>query len=312
MKQFTLYLLLIVFLYSGCASTQLPNDTISPCGINLYYSLGGLGEEVKSEFQEENFTQVLLINQRRIVVKGNEWAVDKNILTDFVIKKLPDEDSKLVVVLNWEGEVYDEIQRGPSSPNYTQASALFIKAYKIVKELRPKSKVGYYGFPIRDYWNRNDGWRARNRVLDDFLKKFDVLFPSIYDFYDSSAQEGAGDLAYVKENIEEAIRVGQRIGKPVVAFVWHRYHPSNKNKSKELIPLEEFSGHVAEAARAQVQGKSIDGVVWWGSEYSMFARANLKRIPREELRTTWEKEAKQTLPVYFQVLRNAVNSACQN
>lgn len=289
------------------------SPTISPCGIELYYTLGGLGVDVKKEFERVGFQRVILLTQRRIVDAEDQWTIDEERFSNFVERQISVSDLSPQVALNWEGEVYKAIQKGPTSPDYVRATMLFIKAYKIVKKLRPNAIVGYYGFPIRDYWNRNEKWKEKNRTLDAFLSNFDVLYPSIYDFYDSNTSQGRGDLEYVRENVEEAILMGQRIKKPVMPFVWHRYHTSNKKKSLQLIPVEEFTDHIGSAASTEIKGKHIDGLIWWGSEYSSYARANKAKFANKVLlRAAWEEESVKILPVYFDALLAGIERACPN
>ena len=317
MKYITLLVISFAFLL-GCKVNSVnkqveQSGTIAPCGIELYYSLGGLGSAVKQEFEEQGFKRITLINQRRIVNPNDEWLLDRSILTSNVEKFVPDPNSEEYIVLNWEGKPYLAIQAGPSHPDYKRATLQFIEAYDLVKRLRPRTKVGYYGFPIRDYWNRNEKWRAKNTALIPFLKNFDVLYPSIYDFYDSSTGRGKGDDAYVRDNIEEAIRMGERMNKPVLPFVWHRYHTSNKKKRLELIPEDEFIAHVSAATSTKVEGRGIAGLVWWSSEYSRFVQANRKRFEDKKImRAAWEKEATVILPRYFAALRTATERSCQD
>jgi hypothetical protein len=309
MKHLFVTTLLLVY---GCAvAPRTAEQTISPCGIELYHSLGGFGPEVATVFKEANFKRVILINQRRIVNKNDAWLMDPEILKANVLRAIPDPESKAYVVLNWEGPAYLAIQKGPKAEGYERASQQFIAAYKLVKSLRPGTKVGYYGFPIRKYFKRNEAWRTKNRSLDRFLSSFDVLYPSLYDFYDSSTYRGKKDLNYVRENTEEFIQAGLRLNKPVMPFVWHRYHTSNKKRSLDLIPINEFTAHVGAAAGARVEDKKIDGLVWWSSEFSNFAKANRGQYADKKLlRLAYNRESAAILPGYFSALKTAVNQGC--
>lgn len=308
-----IHVFFVILCLVSCRSINRKHiETISPCGIELYYSLGGLSPELKQDFSEQGFNQLLLINQRRIVNENDEWSIDENRLTKFVNERISNYKSNEYVVLNWEGEVYKAIRKGPDSPDFIRASELFIKAYDIVKKIRPYTRVGYYGFPIREYWKRDDNWKLRNRTLDDFLSHFDVLYPSLYDFYDSGTYQGKGDLAYVHDNVQEALLMGIRLNKPVLPFIWHRYHTSNKLKARELIPVDEFIDHVTAAASVNEGGKSIDGVIWWGSEYSAFAKKNISIYKdKNALRSAWESVAQEILPEYFRALERGVERACK-
>ena len=307
-------IMLTVIQIQSCRSANdtTQSRTVSPCGIKLFYTLGGVGAVVKNEFDQAGFHKIALLNQRRIAKKGNPWLVDETVLADNVKKYIPDSSSSEFVVLNWEGPAYLALQKGPSHADFNRAAEEFIKAIELVKELRPNCKVGYYGFPVRNYWKRSDNWRQRNRSLDDFLSHFDVLFPSVYDFYDSDAFIGRDDLGYVRDNVEEAINSGIRLGVPVMPFVHHRYHPSNGELGRKIIPPQEFESHVAAAAQTNVGGRRIDGVVWWSSEYSWYHKANRKLYgTTKEMRRDWEIKSAEVLPTYYRTLHQAVSSVCQ-
>ncbi|MFH0726538.1 MAG: hypothetical protein V2B19_09365 [Pseudomonadota bacterium] len=98
-----------------------------------------------------------------------------------------------------------------------------------IKSAYPKVLVGYYGIvPKRDYWRAIKGaendkykaWQKENDQLKQIADVVDILFPSVYTFYDDIE----GWVKYAKAQISEA----RRYGKPVCAFIWPYYHGSNK------------------------------------------------------------------------------------
>jgi len=307
----------VLMLTVGCQSTkqQVQKPDTEICGYKVYYSLGGLAPEMRNMLYNEGFSKLVLINQRNIDGR-KEGVLDVEILKKAVLRTMPDPKSTKMVVLDWEGSVMDAIIGGKKKDPaaFAKATALYRRAYEIVKEMRPNTTVGFYGFPIRNYHKRNDSWREKNRELDSFFGEFDALFPSIYDFYTggSKSNRWQRDIDYARENTEEAIGMGKRINKPVFPFVWHRYHPSNKKKGKELIPKEEFSAHLAAIVEAQAGVKKIDGLVWWGSEYSQFATKNKRIIERKQLRSAWEAKAKTTLPMYTDAIVELLRSQCDS
>ena len=120
--------------------------------------------------------------------------------------------------------------------------------------------VGYYGMvPIRDYWRAIKGdehpkykdWQEENDRLVEFAAEVDVLFPSIYTFYED--QEGW--LTYAKAQIDESRRIAP--DKKILAFIWPEYHPSNDSRAGE--PIE------ADYWRVQLDflREHADGVVIW-------------------------------------------------
>jgi len=78
----------------------------------------------------------------------------------------------------------------------------------------------------------------------------DVVFPSLYTFYDNQA---AWDI-YAKGMIEEA----RRYNKPVYVFLWPEFHVSNILLRGTNIPAK-FWRHQLEFCSALA-----DGIVIWG------------------------------------------------
>ena len=120
--------------------------------------------------------------------------------------------------------------------------------------------VGYYSMlPIRNYWGAVRGkddpkyqsWQAQNDRLERLADEVDIVFPSIYTFYED--QEGW--LDYAKAQIDESRRLAP--DKPVYVFLWPEYHPSNDERAGEPI----------EAGYWRVQldflREHADGVVIW-------------------------------------------------
>lgn len=130
---------------------------------------------------------------------------------------------------------------------------------KWFKEEAPDVEWGYYGeVPIRDYWraiepSESDDhreWRRANDRLKMLADDVDILFPSVYTFYDDHERW----VAYAKAQISEARRLNP--DKPVYVYLWPVYHRSNKKGlAGELIDAE-FWELQLETAR-----KYADGIV---------------------------------------------------
>lgn len=307
-------LLSCLLLTFGCQATKL--QTVKKeskiCGYSVYFSLG-LTPSVDGLLKDRGFERLVLINQRNIDGR-KEGTLDVEVLQSAVLRNMPDPNSTQTVTLDWEGSVMDAIIAGKDKDPaaYKKATTLYQRAYRVVKDMRPNATVGFYGFPIRNYHHRNEAWKNKNRALDDFFSQFDALFPSIYDFYagGETTKRWKRDVDYARENTEEALAMGQRINKPVYPYIWHRYHPSNKEKGRDLIKEPEFRSHLEAIVKAEMNGKTVDGIVWWGSEYSQFAKENRKKIERKLIRSTWEAEANKLLPVYANYITDILSEKC--
>jgi hypothetical protein len=112
------------------------------------------------------------------------------------------------------------------------------------KQLRPQATWGFYHLPSSPYWpwfcndpnciaDRANLARAHDEELGWLFEAVDAHFPSLYTHYRSvsNPRRNQGENTpednelYFRRNLEEATRVGR--GKPVIPFVWYRYHPQN-------------------------------------------------------------------------------------
>jgi hypothetical protein len=139
-----------------------------------------------------------------------------------------------------------------------------IKKYETViqwlKQPVPPLRVGFYGLlPIRDYWDslqeenspRYLAWQKENDRLASIATLADVLFPSIYTFY----EDRAGWQKYAIAQIQEARRyVG---AKPVYVFLWPQYHVSNTKLANTFLPGDYWRMELETARRY------ADGIVIW-------------------------------------------------
>lgn len=132
------------------------------------------------------------------------------------------------------------------------------------KKYTPNVKIGYYGFPpIRDYWRAIKGdqrggyqvWMAENMKLKPIADQVDILFPSVYTFY----ADQNGWRKYAIAQIHEAYRVGG--GKPVIVFLWPRFHNSNKLLKGTFLSADYWRLQL-ETARQYADGL----VIWDGSK----------------------------------------------
>lgn len=119
------------------------------------------------------------------------------------------------------------------------AMKLLLETIAFVKKIRPQLKVALYSYPLREYWNgyntsSGDALRADNDRMMDLYCATDGIFPSVYQFYDSTGKPSikAGNEEYIFTNVQEAVRIANEVpakcnGKkkpPVWVYTWHRYH----------------------------------------------------------------------------------------
>jgi hypothetical protein len=125
----------------------------------------------------------------------------------------------------------------------------------------PNLKVGLYGaIPQRDYWapnlaatnpERMRAWQQTNTSLSSLAAQVDIIFPSLYTFYDDQK----GWQKYAVAQIQEARRVAP--GKPVYVFLWPQFHFSNKAKADQFLSADYWTMEL------QTAQQYADGAVIW-------------------------------------------------
>jgi len=156
--------------------------------------------------------------------------------------------------------------------------ARYARVADLVKQELPNAQVGFYGvMPICDYWvaysygmsvshaGTGDWWDATFtqhqaefaswQSANDFVRAglgshVDVVYPSLYQFYDDLP----GWEIYAQENISEA----RRFGKPVHPFLWNRYHPSEPSLQNAILPATYWRRQL------DLTTELSDGAVMWG------------------------------------------------
>jgi hypothetical protein len=104
----------------------------------------------------------------------------------------------------------------------------------VFKQEMPNTKIGYYLLMPERNWlaacgdprkrvARTASWHDRNLRLQPLADAVDIIFPSLYTFYDDLASQTCWQ-SYAKANIAEA----KMYGKPVWPFIWMKYHSNGK------------------------------------------------------------------------------------
>jgi len=143
-----------------------------------------------------------------------------------------------------------------SEETVTANIARYIAVVDLMRDERPELDFGYYGtLPVRNYWapvgnNGMDEWRKQNERLMQLADHVDVVFPSIYTFYENQD----GWETYAKANIEQA----RMYNKPVYPFLWPEYHPSNAALAGTDVTGDYWSRQL------EVCKNFADGLVIWG------------------------------------------------
>jgi hypothetical protein len=201
--------------------------------------------------------------------------------------------------LDIENEWYAALGRDTSSAEFREGAKQLLRTLMIAKEVRPEARWSYYGIPELPFFIKNDegslvGWDkgsaaakaeaiAGARRAQIIVDGCDWVAPTLYDFYpDAAAPEWVeAQKAKVREIVKLSREMGAASGrsKPVLPFVWHRIHSSNKRYGLQLLDNREFiEGQVRPALDA-----GAAGVIWWGADRYMIGSGELGRAQPAEV-----------------------------
>ena len=155
-----------------------------------------------------------------------------------------------------------DIEQWPLVGDTATVAASIVKLQTVIRWFKspvPSMKVGFYGFPpLRDYWDsgqaegspRYKSWQTRNDALVPIAQLADVLFPSLYTFY----EDRGGWTKYAIAEIREARRYAG--GKPVYVFLWPQYETSGA-LANAFLPGDFWR------MQLETANKYADGIVIW-------------------------------------------------
>lgn len=241
---------------------------------------GNKGTEYKRFISDNNIKQVRFVNDRQFLDENKEFAFNPENLREQVRLAYPDPKAKGIGYIDLEHPYLEYLMNEDvSSDNFKKSLKLFLDVLKFVKAERPDVKWGYYYIPFTTYWERKTDFFEKHKKVQEIIRNSDVLFPSIYIFY-NNADFDSENIDYLKDNTREVIRIGKLYNKKVYPFIMSRYHPSTAKIGNGRISTENFRTYVSEIMKTNHKGKKVDGVVLWNFD-DYFYRINEPKI-REE------------------------------
>ncbi len=203
-----------------------------------------------------------------------------------------------IISLDWEGPADDN-----ASHCDPVAIGELLKGLREVKRVFPNAKVGYYNMPRVSYWESDgagggvivdDQHRAlvdaANVCIRPILDEMTAWFPSMYQFYPSweSGMESrylnnqAQNLQYVRWNTDNVLKIRGARDVPIYPYVWPRFHNSNAIDGGRLIYRPDFEEYMRAHLSTEVNGRKIDGLLWWDSDrYALSVATTALAVPVE-------------------------------
>lgn len=190
--------------------------------------------------------------------------IDPANIRRFLNKNYPDKNSTGKLVLNWETRVFKDLRNYPNSDRrYKYAEGQWRAMIKIIRQERPRLKLGIYGIPFRVWGD----WQIANLnpdgKFDDLLSLLDFLAPSFYTIFPDEEVSHERNIKYLTDNLKVALSYGKRLRKPVYPFVWHRVHDSHPVYGHELVQKEVLAKYVKHIANFSHNGVQVKGVMLW-------------------------------------------------
>src|SRR5690606_26154260 len=87
--------------------------------------------------------------------------------------------------------------------------------------------------------------------------------PSLYLVYPNEQVGVKKNREYLESNLKYSLQLGEQFNKPVIPWVWHIIHPTNKDFGGNLISKEDFSNYIALIASTKYKNKGAEGVLIW-------------------------------------------------
>lgn len=247
----------------------------------LFMTKALLEPAVHYEIDRMGFGTAKIFYTHDFDVKDN-GEIDSAYFRKRIRELVPEKNFSGPAVLDWEGKAYEVFRtEKPGSPLFEEYLKKYLGLLAYAKTLIPTAQWGYYGFPLTTYWWKTDTlWKARNKALMPLLQASDMLFPYLYDFYQDGSLAWLDEEGYITTNTEESLRLGAAVNRPVVPFIWHRYHDATEKIGLMQIPEKEFRNHIKLMMKTKHLTNSIYGLVWWQEE--MYFTKNDKRLEAEK------------------------------
>ena len=265
--------LLSFLLFLSCISSQTKNRQTK-----FFYALGAIGSNAKSYLKQIGAEEVGFLDEGQFIAKtGDKYFLNLALLQQEINRAVPDKNRKGIVYINLEMPFPD--MQGKDNRLAMKAMDYCLAVLKYAKKARPNIKWGFYAIPFTSVWDANQEFFNAQNKFAPLLKECDIFFPSLYTFYSDPAVLLVNGN-YLNYNLDGVIRLGMKYKKPVYIFMWHRYHNSNQKESMKEIPDNIWKDQIETVASQNVNGKFVDGILWWGADTYFYGRpeaANMKK-----------------------------------
>lgn len=241
---------------------------------------GNNGSGFKNFLKDNHIESVKFINDAQFLDPNKPFTFNEKLLREEVNRSFPNKSDTGMAYIDIEAPYLEYlINEPPTSENFKKSLQLFLDVLTFVKNERPQAQIGYYYIPFTNYWDRSDKFYEKYKSIEKIIIKSDVLFPSIYIFY-NNLNFNVENVNYLEDNTREMIKIARSYNKKVFPLIMSRYHPSNSSLGNERIDESDFRTYVNTIMKTRYNGFSIDGLILWNfDDYSY--RTNEPKITKE-------------------------------
>ena len=230
--------------------------------------------------KKNNIQKVGFIGDGQFLDPKIKFAFSQKMMDQEILRAYPNQAEDGIGYIDLEAPYLDYLMNSDlNSDDFKRSKKLFLNVLAYVQKARPNVKWGFYHIPETTYWGKTDTFYQKDERISDLIKNSDVLFPSIYIFY-NKVNFILENQSYLEENTKQIIRIAQKYNKKVYPLIMSRYHPSNASLGYETIAETDFRFYLATIRNTKYNGKSIDGIFLWNAD-GYFYKTNEKKVKQE-------------------------------
>lgn len=219
-----------------------------------------------SFLKKNNIQKVGFVNDVQFLDKSTHFSFSTKLLDQELQRAYPNKLEQGIAYIDLEAPYLDYLMNSDvNSTEFKKSKKLFLDVLSYVKNSRPNVKWGYYYIPFTTYWGRTDQFYKKDDRISEIIKNSDVLFPSIYIFY-NKLNFSIENKSYLGENTREVIKISQKYKKEVYPMIMSRYHPSNASLGYETLNESDFKMYVSTIRNTQFNGQYVDGIMLWNAD----------------------------------------------
>lgn len=216
--------------------------------------------------QKNNIQKVGFVGDHQFLDPKNKFTFSPTMMDQELRRAYPNQNEAGIAYIDLEAPYLEYLMSSDmNSAEFKKSKKLFLDVLAYVKKARPNVQWGFYYVPFTTYWDRTDSFYSKDERVSDIIKNSDVLFPSIYIFY-NKMNFMLENESYIKENTREIIRIGQKYNKKVYPLIMSRYHPSSGKIAYETLNETDFRFYVSTLKNTKYNGKSVDGIMFWNAD----------------------------------------------